>query len=71
MLFMAYAHSCRTIHNIGELWQQSVFVQVAWIGIILPTSPGGADSMNEATISSLDPMFVDCKVCTVAVIRDQ
>lgn len=50
--------SCRTIHNIGELQQGSVSVAFAQEGSILPTSPGGADSINEATIASFDPIVV-------------
>lgn len=47
-----------TIDDVRELQQQSARGLHTQEGNILPTSPGGADSMNEATIASFDPMIV-------------
>lgn len=46
----------RTIHDVGKLCMsaQAVFPKARHL---LPTSPGGADSTNEATVASLEPIL--------------
>lgn len=47
-----------TIDDVGEL-RQSAQLAYATRGSVLPTSPGGADSMKAATVASLDVMVAD------------
>jgi hypothetical protein len=55
-------YASRTIYNIGQL-RGLAHATLVGTSLVLPTSPGGADSMNEAMVASFAGM--------VAVVVDE